>query len=953
MSEGGAGSLLTTAIFNPALLRKEDLVRGFVARQDLLERLLDDLRRIQPGTPPQHQLVIGQRGLGKTTLLRRLAFAIEDDPQLSATWKPLVFPEEQYNVKNLGDFWLNCADALSDALDRVGEAPAAEALDQKVERAPLDPERRSAAALALLTEEAERLGRGLVLLVDNLDIVLDRLDEKEEWEFRRVISAEHRLYFIGASSRALEALYEHGRAFYDYFQVHDLKGLSDAEMFAVLGRLAEEAGDKQVQRLIRERPSRVRALRVLTGGNPRTLMLLYRVLAQGPEGDVQRDMEQLLDLYTPLYKARFEEMATQAQQVVDAMAIHWDPITAGDLAEKLAPLSVNQVSAQLKRLEDFGIVEKAPWFGEKKTAFQIAERFFNIWYLMRASRRVRRRLIWLVKFLESWFEREEIGERARAYLGRDPSLVGKERYAEMALAQFDFSDLPPEVQDRKERMGRLRELRDRVMGLRLEDVEPAELWHLLGGSPHLSLEEKAKVVDELPTLGTAQVRELYAKLKHTERRLTRTYREQSAEIVRLYESLASGEMADVYDVEGSLAVADRWQCGRLPVVAIASRINTAPEKIPEDELKIAERALRALTSEAGYEAKAWNALGNLLHNLMRYEEAEQAYHRSIELDSQDAYPWNNLGSLLRDQGRYGEAEGAFQRAIKLDPDNAHPWNNLGTLLYSRPDRYDEAERAFRRAIELDPKTPTPWNNLGHILKNRLGRHEEAEQAYRRAIELDPQYPHSWIGLGNLLHDHLGRYDEAEQAYRRAIELDPQSPYPWGNLARLLQRDSLRQREALAAFITAAERDPANDWRLSQALRIAGSMGIGPHLPAALEAVSRLHEYFPEDKEVEFVRFGLLARSGEWAGARALLEELAANEVEQPDTWAFGAAVGAGHVDDVIALFEQTGANERWRPLYEALRAVQAGSAEFLRRVAPEIRTIAEQILNQIAPDLKK
>jgi hypothetical protein len=61
----------------------------------------------------------------------------------------LVFPEEQYNVKNLGDFWLNCADALSDALDRLGEKAAAEALDQKVEAVPPDPERRSAAALAL------------------------------------------------------------------------------------------------------------------------------------------------------------------------------------------------------------------------------------------------------------------------------------------------------------------------------------------------------------------------------------------------------------------------------------------------------------------------------------------------------------------------------------------------------------------------------------------------------------------------------------------------------------------------------------------------------------------------------------------------------------------------------------------------------------------------------------
>ena len=541
MSSSPAAGLFTTVVFNPALLRKEDLIGGFVARKDLLERLLDDLRRTQPDSPPQHQILIGQRGLGKTTLLRRVAFAIEDDPQLSSTWLPLVFPEEQYNVTSLGDFWLNCVDALSDALDRAGDKAAAGALDQKVESVPTDPERRSTAALSVLIDEAQRLNRKLVLLVDNVDIVLDRIGEKQEWEFRRVISSEHRLYFVGASSRALETLYQHGRAFYDYFQVHDLKGLTDAEMFSVLEKLAGEAGDERVRQIMRENPGRLRALRVLTGGNPRTLVLLYRILSEGPDGDVQRDIEQLLDLYTPLYKARFEEMPSQAQRVLDAMAIHWDPVTANELAEKLQPLPVNQVSAQLKRLEDFAVVEKTPWFGESKAAFQIAERFFNIWYLMRASRRVRRRLIWLVRFLEAWFEREEIAEHARKYLQRDPIVVGPSRYAETTLAysqlvddrrlrrslesaglkaaldlsvrdQFDFGDLPLELLDRKERMVRLRDLRTRVLAMHL-DFDAEELWGLLGGSPHLTLEEKTKVVLDLPTLEPPAIDRLVEDLK--------------------------------------------------------------------------------------------------------------------------------------------------------------------------------------------------------------------------------------------------------------------------------------------------------------------------------------------------------------------------------------------------------------------------------------------------------
>ena len=949
MSEAATVDLFTTTIFNPALLRKEDLVRGFVARQDLLERLLDDLRRVQPGTAPQHQLLIAQRGLGKTTLLRRLAFAIEDDPQLSRSWMPLVFPEEQYNVKNLSDFWLNCADALSDALDRTGDTEAAEALDRKVGSIPANPEHRSAVALSLLVDEAERLGRCLVLLVDNLDIVLDRLNRNEEWEFRRVISERHRLYIIGASSRALEALYEHGRAFYDYFQVHDLKALSDREMFALLERLAEDAGDVQVRRLTQEQPARLRALRVLTGGNPRTLVLLYRVLSQGPEGDVQRDMEQLLDLYTPLYKARFEEMAPQSQQVVDAMAIHWDPLTAADLAEKLAPLSVNQVSAQLKRLEDFGVVEKAPWFGEKKTAFQIAERFFNIWYLMRASRRVRRRLIWLVRFLEAWFEREELSARATKYLQRDPKTEGPGRYAEMALAysqtvedpylrrnlesaglraaldtsvrgQFDFSDLPPEVQDRKQRMERLRDLRDRVLAMHLEGIEIEELWRVLAGSPHLNLEEKARIVDELPTLSPSRLSDLFIRLKRSENLLRQSYPTHAKDLTRLYEAIGTGEIADAYDVDGTLAVASRTGCEWLPSMAISSRTNTflSPEEMSAPQLEAAEEAWHRLGTSRGYEAKAWNGLGNMLQFRL---------------------------------GRYAEAEKAYRRAIEFDPKLSNQWNGLGRLLAENLGRYEEAERAYRRAIEIDSTDSYPWNGLGNMLQFRLGRYEEAEQAYRRAIELDPKLSNPWNGLGILLADHLGRYEEAEAAYRRAIELDPKSPYPWGNLARLFERNADRSAEALAAFLTAAELDPANSWRRMQALRFARSLGTGPHLPAALQAVSRLHQLVSDDTETKFTLAGLLALSLDWAKASGLLEELAANELVQPDTRVFRAVVDAGHVSDAIALLKRTGADERWRPLYESLRAVKKGSRKYLRRIAPEIRKVADSIVDEIKPDL--
>ena len=895
MTDPGKLAALTVSIYNPANLEKEDLIRGFVAHQSLLDHLLDDLRREGAEATPQHHLIIGQRGLGKTTLLRRLAYAVEDDAELARTWIALVFPEEQYNVASLGDFWLNCVDALSDALDRAGDRAASEALDERVERVPSDRAGRSAAALALLTGEAERLQRRLLLLVDNIDILFDRLDREQEWEFRRVISDERRLHFMGASSRVLETLYEHGRAFYDFFQVHELKGLDDGETFAVLRRLAGESGAKEVERLIEEQPGRIRALRLLTGGNPRTLVLLYKVLAEGRDGDVQRDVEQLLDLYTPLYKARFEDLPAQAQQLVDAMAIHWDPLTAADLTDLLRPLPVNQVSAQLKRLEDLGVVEKAPWFGEKKTAFQIAERFFNIWYLMRASRRVRRKLLWLVKFLEAWFDREELGARAREFLDRDPEAVG-DRHLRRSLESaglhavvdlgIDFSDLPPELQDKKDRMQHLRELKEKVCGLRIEwgDIEPKEFWRLLGGSPHLSLAEKARIVEGLPALRQNGLRDLHTKLKRVEQSLLQTFRKQSAEVAKLYEALAAGDMADVYDWEGAVAIAQRWNIHWLPFIAIGSRLDWTcnPEELSAEEFEEAESVLRELAAEPGFESDAWTDLGHLLQSRSkRFDDAEKAYLGAISFDPRDAYPRNGLGNLLR-------------------------WHTT---------RYEESERAYRQAIELEPRGAAAWNNIGVLLD-----------------------------------DHLKRRDEAEQAYRQSIELDRDFAYPWSNLGRLLSDTPDRQHEAAEAHLRALEIEPTRSGDLESLLRICERLSQSD-LTVALSLVQKAHEAVPDNRGTQFLLARLLTLSGKWHEASPLLEQLASAEGETFSTELFQAVGDTAHTADAIAILERTGAHERWRPLYEALRAAGAGSPDYLNRVAPEVRTVAMKILRQIAPRL--
>ena len=406
-------------IYNPGLQDVEALLRGFVAREDLLVEVTADL-----GAPrPSHRLFVGQRGMGKTTLLRRIAAEVTRDPALAARWLALTFPEEQYNVVRLSDFWLNCLDAAADALHAQGATARVAEIDTFVASLPDAEAERCARAQARLLEVAGA-GRGLVLCVDNLQQVLGRLDEQEHWALRKVLGASAGLVLLAASPFVPEDTQDYGAAFYDFLSLTRLEGLDLDATVRMLGALGDAAGRPELRVRLESRPGRVHALHTLTGGNPRTVAMLFEVLIGDPEADVRALFEGLVDRATPLYKARFEELAEQAQVVLGALALEWHPATAARLADATR-LDVNTVSTQLSRLHRDGLVLKVEVEGEARTAFLVAERFFNLWYLVRASRRLRARVLGFARCLEALYEPEEIQGLAAALLARstDPELI--------------------------------------------------------------------------------------------------------------------------------------------------------------------------------------------------------------------------------------------------------------------------------------------------------------------------------------------------------------------------------------------------------------------------------------------------------------------------------------------------------------------------------------------------
>jgi DNA-binding transcriptional ArsR family regulator len=184
---------------------------------------------------------------------------------------------------------------------------------------------------------------------------------------------------------------------------------------------------------MRRNAGRIRVLRYFTGGSPRLVLMLYRIVASLEPVDAMRGLEKLLDEVTPYYKAKIEILPPQQRKILDNLArvsgkTH-EGLTPTQLAEETR-LPVNQVSSQLKRLSELGYVAAAN-VRSKNSYYSLAEPLYAIWHQMRFGRGNRQRWDWLVEFLRGWYSEGEglaqCGRLAEAFkeLVGDAARVGE------------------------------------------------------------------------------------------------------------------------------------------------------------------------------------------------------------------------------------------------------------------------------------------------------------------------------------------------------------------------------------------------------------------------------------------------------------------------------------------------------------------------------------------------
>ena len=229
-----------------------------------------------------------------------------------------------------------------------------------------------------------------------------------------------------------------------------------------------------------------------------------------------------------------------------------------------------------------------------------------------------------------------------------------------------------------------------------------------------------------------------------------------------------------------------------PAASPAAVLDAAQKRRDDGDFAAAESLYRELLEREPDHVEASTALGSLLDELGRVDEAVAVFRRQVET-APTASAFCNLGVMLFKQGRAAEALEALQRAVSMQPGYAIALDNLGATL-AMLGRNDEAEQSIRTALAIDESLPSVHNNLGTLL---MRRHDDAALAYfDRALALDPTFFDAHVQRATLLREQ-GRIADAVMSWRRAMTLSPATLSVWSNLLHtLLYSDTISAEELL-------------------------------------------------------------------------------------------------------------------------------------------------------------
>lgn len=387
--------------FNPGAFQSdEEVVAQFKVRHHELQTVLDILHDNIEAPSCQHTLILGPRGQGKTMLLARTAAELRSNEQFSEDLLPIRFMEESLEIFNMADFWLETLFHLARECQRFDPQLGQElhirhsTLSEKWRSDSLEDLARNA-----VLNVADQLGRKLVLMIENLQVLFEDVDKDFGWELRKTLQTEPQIILVGSATSRFEELDDAKLPFFEFFWMIHLKPLNTIECQQLWTMInGQDISGREI-----------RPLEILTGGSPRLLVIVAGFARHKSMRRLMEELVLLIDEHTDYFRGNLEVLAKTERRVFLAVIDLWQASTPSEISIR-ARMDIRKISTMLGRLVSRGavIIEGAG----RKRKYAAAERLYSIYYKLRRNRDEAAVVQNLIRFMSVFYTK---GEQREAF----------------------------------------------------------------------------------------------------------------------------------------------------------------------------------------------------------------------------------------------------------------------------------------------------------------------------------------------------------------------------------------------------------------------------------------------------------------------------------------------------------------------------------------------------------
>jgi tetratricopeptide (TPR) repeat protein len=154
-----------------------------------------------------------------------------------------------------------------------------------------------------------------------------------------------------------------------------------------------------------------------------------------------------------------------------------------------------------------------------------------------------------------------------------------------------------------------------------------------------------------------------------------------------------------------------------------------------------------------------------------YDAAVAEYEKANAINPAFSQPYNQKGYAYRFLGKYEEAEQAFKKYIELIPNDPNPYDSYAELLM-KTGRFEESIKSYEKAPSVDPNFVASYVGIGNA-RVFMGQGEEARKTYAKLAAIarndgERRQAHFWTAMSWV---HEGATDKALAELEKMAAID--------------------------------------------------------------------------------------------------------------------------------------------------------------------------------------